>query len=354
MSVDYSIDELDSFDDSKLKQLDWKNLQRLNGRLLELHGEGALGNEKFAKLPLRPILCIDRIDTIDEKTIEASFTFPANTGEWRFDPTESLEMLFQDQLDQLVGFWGCRKADGIGRALSSGACKLHQSLDFEPGKKIIFRLDKRKWVKNKDSEGGTAVFNGSILSDRGDVLLETKNVIVGILSPDAIQALRAQYGGMQGVHPDKNVGKAADLHIPIYDPETINKEGRTADVIQRVSATQAIDQSLWPLRFHFRGDPVVPGNFGTHGMIALLKDTAQNEFSLKDPRFISLANKRFSGMIFEDPKQIRFELLNVTRDSQNQVIAEEANLYLENLDGDKLIEDPIYTFKNMTVRERSL
>jgi 3-hydroxymyristoyl/3-hydroxydecanoyl-(acyl carrier protein) dehydratase len=352
MSVDYSIDELDTFDDSKLKQLDWKSLQRLNGRLLELHGEGALGNEKFAKLPLRPILCIDRIDTIDEKTIEASFTFPTNAADWRFDPAEPLEMLFQDQLDQLVGFWGCRKADGIGRALSSGACKLHQSLDFEPGKKIIFRLDKRKWVKNKDSEGGTAVFNGSILNDSDDVLLETKNVIVGILSPEAIQALRKQFGGMQGVSSEKPADSVTDLHIPIYEPATIIKEGRTTDGIQRVTATQAIDQNLWPLRFHFRGDPVVPGNFGTHGMIALLKNVAMSEFELDYPIFRSLANKRFSGMIFEDPKQIRFELINVTRDLQNQVIAEEANLYLEKTGGEKMIEEPIYTFKNMTVAER--
>lgn len=349
MSVDYSIDELDTFDDSTLIQLDWKNLLRLNGRLLELHGEGALGNEKFAKLPLRPILCIDRIETIDEKTIEASFTFPENARDWRFNPAQSLEMLFQDQLDQLVGFWGCRKADGIGRALSSGACKLHQSLDFEPGKKIIFRLDKRKWVKNKDSEGGTAVFNGSILNDSGDVLLETRNVIVGILSPEAIQALRVQFGGTQGVKADAHADNATDLHIPIYDPATITKEGCTADGIQRVSATQAIDQNLWPLRFHFRGDPVVPGNFGTHGMIALLKEVAMSEFDLVNPIFKSMANKRFSGMIFEDSKQIRFELVNVTRDSQNQIIAEQANLYLEKSSGEKMIEDPIYTFKNMTV-----
>jgi len=118
-------------------------------------------------------------------------------------------------------------------------------------------------------------------------------------------------------------------------------------------ATQAITPELWPLRYHFRSDPVVPGNFGTHGMIALLKELAKDHYGLNDPIFKSMTKKSFSGMIFEDPKQIRFQLVDVSRSENNEVIAKEANLFLESSDGTKLIEDPIYTFKNLTVAERS-
>lgn len=350
MSGDFSIEELDTRDDAELVKLDWKNMTRLNGRLLELHGEGALGNETLAKLPLRPILCIDQIERIDDEAIEASFTFPSSADEWAFDTKESLEMLFQDQLDQLVGFWGCRKADGIGRALSSGASKLHHSLDFQAGKRVRYVMEKRKWMENKVSGGGgTAVFNGRILDDQNNVMLETKNVIVGILKPEDINELRKQQGGTQGVSGATPGMESGDLRIPIYDTATVTKE-REGDVFASVVATQKIDPELWPLQYHFRGDPVVPGNFGTHGMISLLKEVAATEFGITKPVFTSLTTKKFSGMIFEDPKQIRFELKNVSL-QEGKVVAAEANLYLENSQGERMIEDPIYTFKNLTVSD---
>ena len=352
MTTQYNVEALDAFDDQQLKELDWKNMTQLNGRLLDLHAEGELGNDKLAKLPLRPILCVDHIDLIDDTVIEGTFTFPENEKDWAFDSDESLEMLFQDQLDQLVGFWGARKVNGIGRALSSGTCKLHQSLDFEAGKTVKYRLQKRKWMQNKDSEGGTAVFNGAILDANDELILETKNVIVGILRPQDIDDLRQRYGGTKGVD---NVGVIdaawSPLRIPIYDQSTKTTENN-AESEMSVSATQKINPDLWPLRFHFRGDPVVPGNFGTHGMIALLKETAREAFGVKDPVFKSMSKKTFSGMIFEDPKQIRFELNDVTQDAEGQVIAKQANLYLEDESGKRMIEDPIYTFKNMTVGER--
>ena len=348
MPGDLSIESLDTRDDSELVTLDWKNMTALNGRLLELHGEGKLGNEFLAKLPLRPILCIDQIERIDDEAIEASFTFPASADDWAFDAQESLEMLFQDQLDQLVGFWGCRKADGIGRALSSGASKLHQSLDFQPGRRIRYQMEKRKWMENKVSGGGgTAVFNGRILDDQGEVMLETKNVIVGILKPEDIQELRKQQGGMQGVDAEPVRLPANKLQIPVYDVSTISVE-RTGDQLESVIATQQINPDLWPLRYHFRGDPVVPGNFGTHGMIDLLKHVASTELGLNNPVFTSLVTKKFSGMIFEDPKQIRFELLGVERDGDS-VFAAEANLYLEDSQGSRITEEAIYTFKKLTV-----
>ncbi len=349
MPGEFSIEELDALDDAQLVKLDWKNLTRLNGRLLELHAEGALGNEGLAKLPRRPILCIDQIERIDDEGIEATFTFAASADQWAFDTDESLEMLFQDQLDQLVGFWGCRKADGIGRALSSGASKLHQSLDFQAGKQVRFVMEKRKWMENKAAGGGgTAVFNGRILDEHGEVMLETKNVIVGILRPEDINALRKEHGGSQGVDSD-SVGNPSQLRIPVYDENTIEIV-RNGDALGPVVALQKIDPLLWPLRYHFRGDPVVPGNFGTHGMIALLKEIAQREFNLKQPVFTSLVTKKFSGMIFEDPKQIRFELLDVHMDD-GKVVAKEANLYLENSQGERMIADPIYTFKNIAVAD---
>ncbi len=349
MSAEHSIEVQNSFNDEQLRALDWKNLDCLNGRLLELHGQGKLGNERFAKLPLKPILCIDQINVIDDKQIRATFTFPQDPSDWAFDRSESLEMLFQDQLDQLVGFWGCRKADGIGRALSSGTCTLTQSLDFSPGKTVHFELTKRKWIENSNG-GGTAVFNGKILDQDGHSMLETRNVIVGILHPDDVNKLRAQHGGTQGV-TGTGAPWHANLTIPLYD-SAIDIDG-TAPAIASVRATQQIDPDLWPLRYHFTDDPVVPGNFGTHGMIALLKHTASEAFGLSNPVFQSLATKKFAGMIFEDPKQIRFELLEVSRPEPNLVRASEANLYLETQSGDLMIDSPIYVFKDLTVASQS-
>ena len=346
MVGEYSIEELDALDDDVLKQIDWKSCGCLNGRLLELHAEGALGNESQAKLPLKPILCIDQISRIDEEGIEASFTFPQEPADWPYKSSESLEMLFQDQLDQLVGFWAARKAEGVGRALSSGKCRQLQSLDFKAGKKIKFSMQRRKWVENQETGTATAVFNGQILDEQEDLILDTKNVIVGILPPAEIVALRDRFGGTLGA--DKNDETPHSLEIPLYEIDTVKIE-KNGSTVSRVSATQQINPELWPLRFHFRDDPVVPGNFGTHGMIALLKRVAQQEFNMANPRFDSIASKRFSGMIFEDPKQIRFELLDVVKDEENSLVASVANLYLESTDGERLIENPIYTYKEIRV-----
>jgi len=347
---EYSIEALNRLDDEALKALDWKSLTCLNGRLLELHAEGQLGNEIFAKLPRKPILCIDQIERIDDDGIEASFTFPDDIADWAYDADESLEMLFQDQLDQLVGFWGSRKADGIGRALSSGVCQLHQSLDFVAGRTFKFAMTQKKWIVNKATGTGTAIFDGAMLDFKGNPVLETKKVIVGILLPEEIQALRGKYGGELGVESGADASTLSGLTIPVYDDGT--KQVEEAEDGLTINATQAISPELWPLRFHFKADPVVPGNFGTHGMIALLKEIATEKFGLKQPKFKSMATKKFSGMIFEDPKQIRFELAGVTQTETGEVVAAQANLYLEDLNGNLMIEAPIYTFKKLTVAEQ--
>ena len=87
-------------------------------------------------------------------------------------------------------------------------------------------------------------------------------------------------------------------------------------------------------------------------MIALLKATAKEQFGLVDPVFKSMKKKSFSGMIFENPKQIRFKLIDVSQNESNEVTATEGHLYLEDANGEKLIEDPIYSFKNLLVSER--
>ena len=340
---------LQTLSEQELVKLDWQSLSCFSGELLELHAEGKLGNENFAKLPRKPILCIDQIELLDEHRIEATFQFPANQSEWPYDPAESLEMLFQDQLDQLVGFWGARKIKGIGRALSSGRCTLYQSLDFQPSKTLRFVLEKRKWMTSKEG-GGTAVFNGKILDDADNLLLDTRNVIVGILNPTDIHDLRQRFGGKSGVaKPDVNE-KISGLRIPVFDNDLGSVRSGDGKTISR-EATQSISPDLWPLRYHFRGDPVVPGNFGTHGMLALLKTSASEDFGLRNPVFKSMLKKSFSGMIFEDQKQIRFSLLNVVQNDEGDVVAKEARLFLENADGSKMIEDPIYTFKGLTVTE---
>lgn len=347
----YDLLMLDGLDDDQLMALDWTGLSCFNRRLLELHGEGKLGNEHSAKLPRKPILCIDQIDLLNEERIEASFRFPEASSDWPFAQDESLEMLFQDQLDQLVGFWAARKIRGIGRALSSGACTLHRSLDFEPGMQIRFVLEKRKWMENKASGAGTAVFNAKITDTDGELLLETRNVIVGILRPDDIRDLREQFGGLNGVEAPQAGVTLSDLTIPVYDND-LGSVATENDTTFRREATQVIGPDLWPLRYHFVGDPVVPGNFGTHGMIALLKAAARDDFGLTDVVFKSMTKKSFSGMIFEDPKQIRFVLTDVTQNADGDVVAKDASLYLEDVQGKRLIETPIYTFKNLTVTQR--
>jgi len=346
----HTLTTLDVLDDSQLANLDWKQLNCFNSRLLELHAEGKLGNKHFAKLPCKPILCIDQIDVLNDDRIEASFKFPDFESDWPYASDESLEMLFQDQLDQLVGFWAARKISGVGRALSSGACTLHRSLDYQPGMQIHFVLEKRKWMENTSSGGGTAVFNARIVDDQNELFFETRNVIVGILNPDDINALRKQFGGLQGVNEKISNDRMSDLKIPIYDSDLGSSTPQNDNVFKR-EATQAINPNLWPLRYHFRGDPVVPGNFGTHGMIALLKSSARDDFGLTNPIFKSLSKKSFAGMIFEDPKQIRFELAGISQNVSGEVVAEEAALYLEDVQGSKLVETPIYTFKNLTVTE---
>lgn len=347
---EHDLDSLAKLNRDQLCELDWKALECFTGELLDLHAEGALGNAGFAKLPRRPILCIDQIEVLNDERIDASFRFPEKPEDWPFDTNESLEMLFQDQLDQLVGFWGARKADGIGRALSSGVCALSQSLDFEPGKRLRYLMVKRKWMEGK-AGGGTAVFNGKIIDDKDQVILETKNVIVGILNPEDIRVLRGKFGGTQGVDDSGAHDKVSGLKIPVYDTD-LGVVDVQDGVVGTREATQEITPKLWPLRYHFRGDPVVPGNFGTHGMIALLKATAQDQFGLKNPVFKSMTKKSFSGMIFEDPKQIRFKLVEVSKNDANEVVAKEGHLYLEDSQGQKLIEEPIYTFKNLLVAEQ--
>jgi len=349
-ATEIDLDFLESLDRDQLCELDWKALSCFTGELLELHAEGALGNEEFAKLPRRPILCIDQIEVLDDERMEASFRFPDDASQWSFNTSESLEMLFQDQLDQLVGFWAARKANGIGRALSSGACHLHKSLDYQPGKRLRYSMQKRKWIEGK-SGGGTAVFNGKIIDDNDEIILETRNVIVGILNPEDIRDLRNKFGGTQGVDDSGAHEKVSDLTIPLYDNDLGNADVQDSIVSSR-QATQSITPDLWPLVYHFRADPVVPGNFGTHGMIALLKATARDQFGISDPVFKSMTKKSFSGMIFEDAKQIRFELINISKNASNEVVASEGNLYLESTKGEKLIDEPIYTFKNLIVAER--
>ena len=57
-------------------------------------------------------------------------------------------------------------------------------------------------------------------------------------------------------------------------------------------------------------------------------------------------------MIFEDSKQIRFRLTDIGKTEANDVVAGEGQIYLESTNGKKLIEQPIYTFKSLSVTER--
>ena len=220
---------------------------------------------------------------------------------------------------------------------------------FEAGKKMTFAMTQKKWVVNKTTGTGTAIFDGAMLDADGNMILETKKVIVGILLPEEIHALRAKYGGELGVKAGADASTLSGLTVPVNDDGTMVVEETEKGFT--VNATQAISPALWPLAYHFKGDPVVPGNFGTHGMITLLKQVATEQFGMANPTFKYMFAKKFSGMIFEDPKQIRFELTGVTKTEEGTVVAALASLYLETSDGELMIEAPIYTFKKLTVAE---
>lgn len=66
-----------------------------------------------------------------------------------------------------------------------------------------------------------------------------------------------------------------------------------------------------------------------------------------------MKRKLFFVMIFEDPKQIIFELIDVSKNESGEVVAKEGLLYLENSQRQRqrLIDVPIYTCKALLVAE---
>ena len=334
-----TLDRLNEMSDDELKTLDWKTLPFYNSRLLELHAAGELGNESDAKLPKKPILCIDQISEINEQKIVAEFTVPPD---WPFDLEMDPTMLLQDQLDQLVGFWLSRKMSGIGRALSSGRSELLRPIKLEPGKKIKFELTKKKSMQQGASVVG--IFNAEI-SDESGTFLKTDKITVGLIDKSVIDEARKSQAGITQI-PESELPEEG-LNIPIWGQETYVYIGESDS--KSAYAQQKITNNLWPFAFHFEGDPVFPGNFGTHGIIELLKRVATREFGIANPVFDSLTSKKFSNQIFakQNPHLIRFKLEDIRQESDGTICARGASLCL--LDEEE-VETPIYEFKDLCVK----
>ena len=147
---------------------------------------GKLFGEGNARLPLPPMLMLDRILKIASEggkygkgEIEAEFDIKPNL--WFFpchfegDPIMP-GCLGLDAMWQLVGFFlGWMKAPGKGRALSVGEVKLSGEVTPAAGK-LSFRIDIKKVLLRKF---GIAIADGVMFVD-GKQVYECKDMRVGV------------------------------------------------------------------------------------------------------------------------------------------------------------------------------
>ena len=85
--------------------------------------------------------------------------------------------------------------------------------------------------------------------------------------------------------------KASLLHkLAPFDSETTLATD-SGSGLPSVMVTQQINPPLWRFQFHFISDPVLPGNFGAHGIITLLKQVARDRLNVHNSMFISLDKK---------------------------------------------------------------
>ncbi len=152
------------------------------------HGHGQLFGEKFARLPLPPMLMFDRITTITadggahgKGYIEAEFDIKPDL--WFFDCHFEGDPVMPgclglDAMWQLTGFFmGWLGNEGKGRAIGSGEVKFTEMV-LPTAKKITYKIDLKRVITRRlilaQSDG--------VMTVDGKLAFEANDMKVGLFS----------------------------------------------------------------------------------------------------------------------------------------------------------------------------
>ncbi len=156
---------------------------------LIISGEKSLFGQGNAKLPLPPMLMMDRITNMQREGGEFGKGFmeaelDVNPDLWFFkchfsgDPVMP-GCLGLDAVWQMVGFYmGWTGAQGRGRALGVGEVKFRGQVTPEV-KKVSYRIDIKRLINRRLVLG---IANGQIIAD-GEVIYTAKDLRVGLFQP---------------------------------------------------------------------------------------------------------------------------------------------------------------------------
>lgn len=156
---------------------------------LIISGEKSLFGTGNAKLPLPPMLMLDRITTIDEDGGENGkgqviAELDINKDLWFFechfrgDPVMP-GCLGLDAMWQLVGFWlGWSGSPGRGRALGVGEVKFTGQVTPDV-KKVRYNINLKRVIRRKLVLG---IADGTMEAD-GEVIYKAKDLRVGLFIP---------------------------------------------------------------------------------------------------------------------------------------------------------------------------
>ena len=165
---------------------------------LIISGEESLFGEGNAKLPLPPMLMLDRILHISEEggaydkgRIEAELDVKPDLWffdcHFRGDPVMP-GCLGLDAMWQLVGFWlGWSGSPGKGRALGVGELKFTGQVTQDI-KLVTYEIDMKRVIRRSLTMG----IADAVLKADGNVIYTAKDLRVGLFQPEQ---LAAQKGG---------------------------------------------------------------------------------------------------------------------------------------------------------------
>jgi len=157
---------------------------------LIISGEQSLFGPGNAKLPLPPMLMIDKISHISDEGGEYGkgkviAELSVRPDLWFFechfrgDPVMP-GCLGLDAMWQLVGFWlGWSGSPGRGRALGVGEVKFTGQVTQDI-KKVVYEIDLKRIIRRSLTLG---IADGTMAAD-GEVIYKTKDLRVGLFKPE--------------------------------------------------------------------------------------------------------------------------------------------------------------------------
>lgn len=157
---------------------------------LIISGEQSLFGPGNAKLPLPPMLMIDKISHISDEggeygkgkiiaelSVDPSLWF--FECHFRGDPVMP-GCLGLDAMWQLVGFWlGWSGSPGRGRALGVGEVKFTGQVTQDI-KKVVYEIDMKRVIRRSLTLG---IADGTMSAD-GEIIYKTKDLRVGLFKPE--------------------------------------------------------------------------------------------------------------------------------------------------------------------------